>query len=167
MYAWLASGPRSGIGEITIPTNEPGSSIMPGKINPTQSEALTMVVAQVMGNDVTINVVASQGNFELNVYKPVIILNFLQSVALLSDAMRSFRLNCLVGLEANEAAMGTLVERSLMLVTALSPHIGYEKSATIAKKALAENLSLRESALALNFVTEAEFDLWVDATKMI
>lgn len=164
---WLASGPRSGIGEITIPANEPGSSIMPGKINPTQSEALTMVVAQVMGNDVTINVAASQGNFELNVYKPVIILNFLQSVTLLSDAMRSFRLNCLAGLEANEAAMGTLVERSLMLVTALSPHIGYEKSATIAKKALAENLTLRESALALNFVTEAEFDLWVDATKMI
>lgn len=164
---WLASGPRSGIGEITLPANEPGSSIMPGKVNPTQAEALTMVVAQVMGNDVTINVAASQGNFELNVYKPVIILNFLQSITLLSDAMKSFRENCLDGLEANQSAMDDLVTRSLMLVTALSPHIGYEKSATIAKKALTENLTLKESALALNYVAEADFDLWVDASKMI
>ncbi|MGX7419110.1 class II fumarate hydratase [Carnobacterium gallinarum] len=164
---WLASGPRSGIGEITLPANEPGSSIMPGKVNPTQAEALTMVVAQVMGNDVTITVAASQGNFELNVYKPVIILNFLQSVTLLSDAMRSFRVHCLVGLEANQEAMSELVKRSLMLVTALSPHIGYEKSATIAKKALAENLTLKEAALALKYVSDTEFDLWVDTSKMV
>lgn len=164
---WLASGPRSGIGEITIPANEPGSSIMPGKVNPTQAEALTMVVAQVMGNDVTINVAASQGNFELNVYKPVIILNFLQSVTLLSDAMASFRTHCLIGLEADQAAMGELVQRSLMLVTALSPHIGYEKSAEIAKKAAKDNTTLKEAALALSYVSEAQFDLWVDAKKMV
>ena len=132
---WLASGPRSGIGEISIPANEPGDSIMPGKVNPTQSEALTMVVCQVMGNDATIGFAASQGNFELNVFKPVIIYNFLQSVRLLSDAMDSFDQNCAVGIEANLDVLRANMERSLMLVTALNPHIGYENAAAIAKSA--------------------------------
>ncbi|MBC2171110.1 class II fumarate hydratase [Listeria booriae] len=163
---FLASGPRSGIGELTIPANEPGSSIMPGKVNPTQCEALTMVAAQVMGNDTTINVAASQGNFELNVYKPVIIYNFLQSVRLLADGMRSFRIHCLEGLEANEDAMQELVDRSLMLVTALNPHIGYEKAAKIAKTAFAEDLSLKEAAIRLGFVTAEQFEAWIDPLAM-
>src|SRR5690554_3679426 len=149
----LASGPRSGIGEIRIPENEPGSSIMPGKVNPTQCEALTMIAAQVMGNDVAINVGGASGNFELNVFKPMIIHNFLQSVRLLADGMASFDHNCAAGIEANEDRIGELVERSLMLVTALNPHIGYDKAAQIAKKAHKENLSLREAALALGYVT--------------
>ncbi|MBC1225515.1 class II fumarate hydratase [Listeria booriae] len=163
---FLASGPRSGIGELTIPANEPGSSIMPGKVNPTQCEALTMVAAQVMGNDTTINVAASQGNFELNVYKPVIIYNFLQSVRLLADGMRSFRIHCLGGLEANEDAMQELVDRSLMLVTALNPHIGYEKAAKIAKTAFAEDLSLKEAAIRSGFVTAEQFEAWIDPLAM-
>ncbi|MBC2283371.1 class II fumarate hydratase [Listeria booriae] len=163
---FLASGPRSGIGELTIPANEPGSSIMPGKVNPTQCEALTMVAAQVMGNDTTINVAASQGNFELNVYKPVIIYNFLQSVRLLADGMRSFRIHCLEGLEANEEAMQELVDRSLMLVTALNPHIGYEKAAKIAKTAFAEDLSLKEAAIRSGFVTAEQFEDWIDPLAM-
>ncbi|MBC2020559.1 class II fumarate hydratase [Listeria booriae] len=163
---FLASGPRSGIGELTIPANEPGSSIMPGKVNPTQCEALTMVAAQVMGNDTTINVAASQGNFELNVYKPVIIYNFLQSVRLLADGMRSFRIHCLEGLEANEDVMQELVDRSLMLVTALNPHIGYEKAAKIAKTAFAEDLSLKEAAIRSGFVTAEQFEAWIDPLAM-
>ena len=164
---WLASGPRSGIGEITIPANEPGSSIMPGKVNPTQSEALTMVAVQVFGNDATIGFAASQGNFELNVFKPVIIYNFLQSVRLLSDAMNSFNDKCLVGLEANEETIAKHVKNSLMLVTALNPHIGYEKAAEIAKKAYAENTTLKEAALALGYLTEEEFDKIVVPEKMV
>ncbi|MBC1531420.1 class II fumarate hydratase [Listeria booriae] len=163
---FLASGPRSGIGELTIPANEPGSSIMPGKVNPTQCEALTMVAAQVMGNDTTINVAASQGNFELNVYKPVIIYNFLQSVRLLTDGMRSFRIHCLEGLEANEDAMQELVDRSLMLVTALNPHIGYEKAAKIAKTAFAEDLSLKEATIRSGFVTAEQFEAWINPLAM-
>lgn len=163
---FLASGPRSGIGELTIPANEPGSSIMPGKVNPTQCEAITMVAAQVMGNDTTINVAASQGNFELNVYKPVIIFNFLESVQLLSDSMRSFRIHCLEGLEANEAVIEAKVNDSLMLVTALNPHIGYEKAAQIAKLAFTDNSTLKIAAIKTGFVTEEEFDLWVDPLKM-
>lgn len=164
---WLASGPRGGLGELTLPTNEPGSSIMPGKVNPTQAEALTMVVTQVMGNDVTIQMAASQGNFELNVYKPVIIYNFLQSVTLLSEAMQSFREKCLVGLLVNDKQMATSVMSSLMLVTNLTPHIGYEKAAIIAHKALEEQLSLKEAALALNFATAEDLDVWLDAEQMI
>lgn len=164
---WLASGPRSGIGEITIPANEPGSSIMPGKVNPTQSEALTMVAVQVFGNDATIGFAASQGNFELNVFKPVIIYNFLQSVRLLSDAMISFNDKCLVGIKANEETIAKHVKNSLMLVTALNPHIGYEKAAEIAKKAYAENTTLKEAALALGYLTEEEFDKIVVPEKMV
>jgi fumarate hydratase class II len=164
---WLASGPRCGIGEITIPENEPGSSIMPGKVNPTQSEALTMVVAQVMGNDVTIGFAASQGNFELNVFKPVIIYNFLQSVRLLADGMESFTTNCAVGIKANIEVIKKYVNESLMLVTALNPHIGYEKAASIAKHAHKEGLSLKESALQLRILTENEFDQFVKPEEMI
>ncbi|HHQ0097192.1 TPA: lyase family protein, partial [Listeria monocytogenes] len=160
------SGPRSGIGELEIPANEPGSSIMPGKVNPTQCEAITMVAAQVMGNDVTINVAASQGNFELNVYKPVIIFNFLESIKLLADSMRSFRVHCLEGLTANEKVIETKVNDSLMLVTALNPHIGYEKAAKIAKLAFDENTTLKEAAIKTGFVTEKEFDLWINPLKM-
>lgn len=164
---WLASGPRSGIGEITIPENEPGSSIMPGKVNPTQSEAITMVVAQVMGNDATIGFSASQGNFELNVFKPVIIYNFLQSVTLLSDAMISFNDNCAVGIEPNREVINHHVKNSLMLVTALNPHIGYENAAKIAKTAHANGTTLKEAALATGLLTEAQFDEYVDPSKMI
>lgn len=164
---WLASGPRSGIGEITIPANEPGSSIMPGKVNPTQSEALTMVVAQVLGNDTTIGFAASQGNFELNVFKPVIIYNFLQSVRLLSDGMRSFNEKCMVGVEPNERVIDEYVNNSLMLVTALNPHIGYEKAAEIAKKAYAEETTLKEAALKLGYLTSEQFDEIVDPKKMV
>ncbi|WP_026689582.1 class II fumarate hydratase [Alteribacter aurantiacus] len=164
---WLSSGPRSGIGELTIPANEPGSSIMPGKVNPTQSEALTMVVSQVFGNDAAIGFASSQGNFELNVFKPVIIYNFLQSVRLLSDAMNSFTDNCLVGIEANEDVIENHVKNSLMLVTALNPHIGYEKAAKIAKKAFEEGTTLKESATELGFLTEEEFDSMVKPENMI
>lgn len=164
---WLASGPRSGIGEITIPANEPGSSIMPGKVNPTQSEALTMVVCQVMGNDAAIGFAASQGNFELNVFKPVIIYNFLQSARLLADAIHSFNDHCAVGIEPNLATIQQNMERSLMLVTALNPHIGYEKAATIAKLAHREGLTLKEAALQSGLLTEEQFDAWVRPEHMI
>ncbi|MFC5467516.1 class II fumarate hydratase [Cohnella suwonensis] len=164
---WLASGPRSGIGEITIPANEPGSSIMPGKVNPTQSEALTMVVAQIMGNDATIGFAASQGNFELNVFKPVIVYNFLQSATLLAEAIRSWNDHCAVGIEANEAAIKSHLDRSLMLVTALNPYIGYENAATIAKTAHAQGLTLKEAALKSGLITEEKFDEVVRPEKMI
>lgn len=164
---WLASGPRSGLGEIIIPANEPGSSIMPGKVNPTQSEALTMVVAQVMGNDATIGFAASQGNFELNVFKPVIAYNFLQSAHLLADAIVSFNDNCAVGIEADEEVINENVNRSLMLVTALNPHIGYENAAKIAKYAHKEGLTLKEAALQSGLLTEGQFDEIVDPKKMI
>lgn len=164
---WLASGPRSGIGEISIPANEPGSSIMPGKVNPTQSEALTMVVTQVFGNDATIAFAASQGNFELNVFKPVIIYNFLQSVNLLADGIRSFDENCAVGLEANRETIQSNVENSLMLVTALNPYIGYEKAANIAKLAFKENLTLKEAAIKTGYVSEEEYEEWVKPEKMV
>ncbi|SDZ14588.1 class II fumarate hydratase [Bacillus sp. 166amftsu] len=164
---WLASGPRSGLGEIIIPANEPGSSIMPGKVNPTQSEALTMVVAQVMGNDTTIGFAASQGNFELNVFKPVIAYNFLQSARLLADATVSFNDKCAVGIEANEEVINQNVNRSLMLVTALNPHIGYENAAKIAKHAHKEGLTLKEAALQSGLLTEKQFDEIVDPKKMI
>lgn len=164
---FLASGPRSGFGELSIPANEPGSSIMPGKVNPTQSEALTMVAVQVMGNDATVGIAASQGNFELNVYKPVIIYNVLQSVGLLSDALDSFNRHCLIGLEALPERMNELVEQSLMLVTALNPYIGYEKAAEIAKKAFADNSSLRAAALATGYVTETQYNEWIDPLKMV
>ncbi|MCD8509346.1 MAG: class II fumarate hydratase [Bacillus sp. (in: Bacteria)] len=164
---WLSSGPRSGIGEITIPANEPGSSIMPGKVNPTQSEALTMVVSQVFGNDATIGFAASQGNFELNVFKPVIIYNFLQSIQLLSDAMISFTDKCVVGIEANHEVIEEHMRNSLMLVTALNPYIGYEKAAEIAKKAYHDKTTLKESAISLGYLTEEEFDQYVDPSKMI
>ena len=155
---WLASGPRLGLGEIKIPENEPGSSIMPGKVNPTQCEAVTMVAAQVMGNDATIGFAASQGNFELNVFMPVIIYNFTQSVRLLSESMRSFRVNCAVGIEANKEKMHDNLHNSLMLVTALNPYIGYENAAKTVKKAFKENISLKEACVALGFLTAERFD---------
>ena len=164
---WLASGPRSGLGEITIPENEPGSSIMPGKVNPTQCEALTMLCCQVFGNDVAINIGGASGNFELNVFKPVIIHNFLQSARLLADGMNSFDEHCARGIQANGPRIAELMERSLMLVTALAPHIGYDKAAEIAKHAHREGATLREAALALGYVTEQEFDLWVRPERMI
>ncbi|MCY9628076.1 lyase family protein, partial [Paenibacillus thiaminolyticus] len=164
---WLASGPRCGIGEILIPANEPGSSIMPGKVNPTQAEALTMVVCQVMGNDVTIGMAASQGNFELNVYKPVIIYNFLQSAKLLGDAMQSFHDHCVVGIEPNRKVIQRNLEQSLMLVTALNPHIGYEKAAAIAKLAHQEGLTLKEAALRTGLLTEEQFDDIVKPQSMV
>ncbi|WP_341644615.1 class II fumarate hydratase [Thauera sp. SDU_THAU2] len=164
---WLASGPRSGLGEISIPENEPGSSIMPGKVNPTQSEALTMLAAQVMGNDVAINIGGASGNFELNVFRPMVIHNFLQSVRLLADGMNSFNDHCAAGIEPNRARITELVERSLMLVTALNPHIGYDKAAQIAKKAHKEGSSLREAALALGHVSAEDFDRWIDPAKMV
>ncbi|MGV3264362.1 class II fumarate hydratase [Cytobacillus pseudoceanisediminis] len=164
---WLASGPRSGIGELSIPANEPGSSIMPGKVNPTQSEALTMVVCQVFGNDASIGFAASQGNFELNVFKPVIIYNLLQSIRILADGMASFNENCMMGLEANKEVIKGHVERSLMLVTALNPHIGYEKAAEIAKLAFRENSTLKEAALKTGYITEEQYENWVVPEKMI
>jgi fumarate hydratase class II len=164
---WLASGPRCGIGELTIPANEPGSSIMPGKVNPTQSEALTMVVCQVMGNDTTIGMAASQGNFELNVFKPVIIHNFLQSAKLLADAMVSFNDHCAAGIEANMETIQENLGRSLMLVTALNPHIGYENAARIAKLAHKEGLTLKEATLQLKLLTEEQFDQFVRPEDMI
>ncbi|MCM3371013.1 class II fumarate hydratase [Bacillus velezensis] len=164
---WLASGPRCGIGEIVIPENEPGSSIMPGKVNPTQSEALTMIAAQVMGNDVTIGFAASQGNFELNVFKPVIIYNFLQTVQLLSDGMNSFHDKCAVGIEPNQETIQENLSNSLMLVTALNPHIGYENAAKIAKLAHKEGLTLKEAALQLNLLTEEQFNEMVRPEDMV
>jgi fumarate hydratase class II len=164
---WLASGPRSGLGEISIPENEPGSSIMPGKVNPTQSEAVTMLAAQVMGNDVAINIGGASGNFELNVFRPMVIHNFLQSARLLADGMASFNRHCAVGIAPNEGRIAELVERSLMLVTALNTHIGYDKAAQIAKKAHKEGLSLRDAALALGHVTAEQFDAWVVPSRMV
>jgi len=163
---WLASGPRCGIGEITIPANEPGSSIMPGKVNPTQSEALTMIVTQVMGNDATIGIAASQGNFELNVFKPVIAYNFLQSCQLLADGMLSFDERCVRGIEADEEKIATYLNDSLMLVTALNPHIGYENAAKIANTAYKNNATLKETAVQLGLLTEEEFDQYVDPKAM-
>jgi len=164
---WLASGPRSGLGELSIPENEPGSSIMPGKVNPTQSEAVTMLCAQVLGNDAAIAVAASSGHFELNVYKPVIAHDFLQSVRLLADGMRSFDEHCVRGIEANRERIAELVGRSLMLVTALAPRIGYDKAAAIAKHAHREGLALKEAAVALGHVTAEEFDRWVRPEAMV
>lgn len=164
---WLASGPRCGLGELTLPENEPGSSIMPGKVNPTQCEAITMVSVQVMGNDAAIGIAASLGNFELNVFKPLIIHNFLHSVRLLSDACHSFTQYCILGIEANREQIAHHVANSLMLVTALNPHIGYDKAALIAKKAHKENKTLKEAALELGLVTAEEFDRWVDPMKML
>jgi fumarate hydratase, class II len=163
---WLASGPRSGIGELSIPENEPGSSIMPGKVNPTQSEALTMVAAHVMGNDVAINFGGASGNFELNVFRPMVAHNFLQSVRLLADGMRSFNDHCAVGIAPNRERIAELVGRSLMLVTALNPHIGYDKAAAIAKKAHREGSSLRDAAVASGYVSAAQFDQWVVPADM-
>jgi fumarate hydratase class II len=164
---WLASGPRCGIGELIIPANEPGSSIMPGKVNPTQCEALTMVCCQVMGNDVTIGICASQGNFELNVFMPVCIYNFLQSVRLLSDSMVSFNNNCVVGIEPNEKKIKEYLDNSLMLATALNPHIGYDNAAKIAKKAHQEGITLKEAATKLSLLSEAEFEKYVKPEKMV
>ena len=163
----LTSGPRSGLGELRIPENEPGSSIMPGKVNPTQAEALTMLCAQVMGNDVALNIGAASGQLELNVYKPMIIHAFLQSARLLADGCRSFDEHCARGIEPNAALIRDLVERSLMLVTALSPHIGYDRAAEIAKKAHREGSTLREAALALGYVSAEDFDRWVRPEAMI
>lgn len=163
----LASGPRSGIGEITIPENEPGSSIMPGKVNPTQAEALTMVCVQVMGNDTVISIAGSNGHFELNVFKPVMINAFIQSAKLLGDACRAFNDHCAVGIAPNHSRIKEHLNNSLMLVTALNPHIGYENAAKIAKKAHAENTTLKEAALALGLLTADEFDRWVNPTAMI
>ncbi|MBT4431411.1 MAG: class II fumarate hydratase, partial [Nitrospinaceae bacterium] len=155
---WLASGPRSGIGEIRIPENEPGSSIMPGKVNPTQCEAMTMVCAQVMGNDVAVNVGGASGNFELNVFKPVMIFNLLNSIRLLADACASFDENCAVGIEPNKSVIDDFLKRSLMLVTALNPIIGYDNAAKVAKKAFAEGSTLREAVIALDLMSGEEFD---------
>ncbi len=163
---WLASGPRSGLGEISIPENEPGSSIMPGKVNPTQCEAVTMLCAQVMGNDVAINIGGASGNFELNVFKPLIIHNFLQSVRLLSDGCVSFDRFCAQGIEPREKRIQEHLENSLMLVTALNPHIGYDKAAAIAKKAHHEDKTLKAAAMELGYVTEEQFKDWVDPQKM-
>jgi fumarate hydratase class II len=164
---WMASGPRSGLGEITIPENEPGSSIMPGKVNPTQCEAMTMLCAQVMGNDVAVAIGGASGNFELNVYRPLIIHNVLQSIRLLADGIKSFDEHCARGIAPNHARIGELLERSLMLVTALNPHIGYDKAAAIAKHAHRESTTLKAAALALGYVTEQQFDEWVRPERMI
>ena len=164
---WLASGPRSGLGEISIPENEPGSSIMPGKVNPTQCEALTMLCCQVFGNDVAINIGGASGNFELNVYKPLIAHNFMQSVRLLADGMASFETHCVRGIEANRLRIEELMARSLMLVTALTPHIGYDRAAEIAKKAQRDGSTLKQASLELGYVTDEEFDRWVQPMKMV
>jgi len=164
---WLASGPRAGIGEITIPENEPGSSIMPGKVNPTQAEAMTMVCAQVMGNDVAVNIGAMSGNFELNVFKPLIIHNVMHSSRLLGDACRTFREFCAAGIEPNRERIADNLERSLMVVTALNPHIGYDNAAKIAKKAHQDGSTLRAAALALGLVSAEDFDRFVDPKKMV
>jgi fumarate hydratase class II len=164
---WLASGPRSGLGEIRIPENEPGSSIMPGKVNPTQCEALTMLCAQVLGNDVAINIAGASGNFELNVFKPVLIHDFLQSTRLLADGMKSFEVHCARGIEPDRARIEELVQRSLMLVTALNPHIGYDKAAKIAKEAHRSGSTLREAAIASGWLSAEQFDAWVVASDMV
>jgi fumarate hydratase, class II len=164
---WLASGPRCGLGELRLPENEPGSSIMPGKVNPTQCEAMTMVCCQVIGNDVALGVGGASGNFELNVFKPLIAYDFLQSVRLLTDAMASFDVHCARGIEADRARIAELLARSLMLVTALSPHIGYDRAAQIAKYAHANAMSLREAALALGAVSAEQFDQWVRPEQMV
>jgi fumarate hydratase class II len=163
---WMASGPRSGLGEIRIPENEPGSSIMPGKVNPTQCEALTMLCAQVLSNDVAIGVGAASGNFELNVFQPLVAHNLLQSLRLLADGMASFERHCAAGIEPDRKRIAALLERSLMLVTALNPHIGYERAAEIAKKAHREGSTLREAALALGYVSAEQFDAWVRPADM-
>ncbi|MEX3630146.1 MAG: class II fumarate hydratase [Burkholderia sp.] len=164
---WLASGPRCGLGELSIPENEPGSSIMPGKVNPTQSEAVTMLCCQVFGNDVAVNFGGASGNFELNVFRPMIAHNVLQSVRLLADGALSFNDHCAVGIEPNRARIDTLLNESLMLVTALNPHIGYDKAAQIAKKAHKEGTTLKASALALGYVSDVQFDEWVKPAEMI
>lgn len=164
---WLASGPRCGIGEISIPENEPGSSIMPGKVNPTQCEALTMLCCQVMGNDVAVNIGGASGNFELNVYRPMVIHNVLQSVRLLADGMDSFNHHCAIGIEPNQERISQLLNESLMLVTALNTHIGYDKAAEIAKKAHKEGLTLKAAALKLGYLTDSEFDAWVRPEQMV
>jgi fumarate hydratase class II len=164
---WLASGPRCGIGELAIPENEPGSSIMPGKVNPTQSEAMTMLCCQVFGNDVAVNLGGASGNFELNVFKPLLIHNFLQSARLLADGCQSFNDNCAAGIEPNKERIAKLLHESLMLVTALNPHIGYDKAAKIAKTAHKEGTTLKEAALKLGFVTAAQFDEWVRPEDMV
>ena len=164
---WLGSGPRAGIGELILPENEPGSSIMPGKVNPTQSEAMTMVACQVLGNDTAIKIAGSQGNFELNVFKPLMIKNLLHSAVLMADSCRNFRQFCVDGLEPDRARIEELVERSLMLVTALTPSIGYDRAAEIAKKAHHEGTTLKEAALALGYLTEAEYDAAVVPGHMV
>ncbi|EOZ1492082.1 class II fumarate hydratase [Enterobacter asburiae] len=164
---WLASGPRCGIGEISIPENEPGSSIMPGKVNPTQCEAMTMLCCQVLGNDVAVNLGGASGNFELNVYRPMVIHNVLQSIRLLADGMESFNEHCAVGIEPNRERISQLLNESLMLVTALNTHIGYDKAAEIAKKAHKEGLTLKASAPALGYLTEEDFDAWVRPEAMV
>jgi len=164
---FLGSGPRCGLGELTLPENEPGSSIMPGKVNPTQCEAITMVCAQVMGNHMAVTIGGSNGHFELNVFKPMIIKNVLHSVALLGDACESFNLNCVAGIEANREAIDRILNESLMLVTALNPHIGYDKAAAIAKKAHKEGTTLKQSALSLGYLTEEEFNKWVVPEDML
>ena len=163
----MGSGPRSGIFELSLPENEPGSSIMPGKVNPTQSEAMTMVCAQVMGNHTTISVAGSNGHFELNVFKPVMIFNLLQSIRLIADAARSFTENCIVGIQANRQRIGELMQQSLMLVTSLNPHIGYDNAAKVAKKAHAEGTTLKEAAISLGILTAEQFDQWVRPETMI
>jgi fumarate hydratase class II len=163
---WLASGPRSGLGELNIPENEPGSSIMPGKVNPTQCEAMTMLCYQVMANDMAVTMAGASGNFELNVFKPLIAHNFLQSIRLLSDGIRSFERHCIQGITTNRERIAQMLERSLMLVTALTPHIGYDKAAEIAKRANKEGTTLKQAALNLGFLTAEEFDSWVVASKM-
>ncbi|RLZ08559.1 class II fumarate hydratase, partial [Staphylococcus epidermidis] len=164
---WLASGPRAGLAEISIPENEPGSSIMPGKVNPTQCEMLTMVAVQVMGNDTTVGIASSQGNFELNVFKPVIMHNTLQSIYLLADGMNTFNKNCAIGIQPIEENINNYLNQSLMLVTALNPHIGYEKAAQIAKKAHKEGLTLKESAIESGYVTESQFEEWIKPEDMV
>ena len=164
---WLASGPRSGLGEISIPENEPGSSIMPGKVNPTQCEALTMLCCQVFGNDVAITIGGASGNFELNVFKPLIAHNFMQSVRLLADGMSSFEEHCVRGIEANRGRIAELMESSLMLITALTPHIGYDRAAMIAKSAHQNGSTLKQEALALGYVTESDFERWVKPAEMV
>jgi fumarate hydratase class II len=163
----LGSGPRSGLAELHLPENEPGSSIMPGKVNPTQAEAVTMVAAQVMGNHVAITIAGSQGHLELNVFKPVITYNLLQSIRLIADGASSFAENCIAGIAPNRARIAELVNRSLMLVTALAPHIGYDKAAEIAKHAMSGNTTLKEAALALGYVSAEDFDRWVEPTAML
>ena len=163
----LGSGPRCGIGELLLPANEPGSSIMPGKVNPTQSEAMTMVCAQVMGNHTTVTIAGSNGHYELNVFKPVMVYSVLQSIRLLADSMNSFTDNCVNGIQANHERIQLLLNDSLMLVTSLNPHIGYDNAGKIAKKAYADGSTLKEAAIALGLLTEEQFDEWVDPAKMI